>query len=39
MEIKDLYREIVNEHNLYPAHRGDFCEIFSVMVAVPVCVP
>ena len=23
MEIKDLYREIVNEHNLYPAHRGD----------------
>ena len=23
MEIKDLYREIVNEHNLYPAHRGE----------------
>ncbi|MCR5249603.1 MAG: SUF system NifU family Fe-S cluster assembly protein [Lachnospiraceae bacterium] len=23
MEIKDLYREIVNEHNLHPAHRGD----------------
>ena len=22
MEIKDLYREIVNEHNLYPAHKG-----------------
>ncbi len=23
MEIKDLYREIVNEHNLYPAHKGE----------------
>ena len=23
LEIKDLYREIVNEHNLYPAHKGE----------------
>ena len=23
MELKDLYREIVNEHNLHPAHKGD----------------
>jgi len=23
MEIKDLYREIVNEHNLHPAHKRD----------------
>lgn len=23
MEIKELYREIVNEHNLYPAHKGE----------------
>lgn len=23
MEIKDLYREIVNEHNLYPSHKKD----------------
>ena len=23
MELKDLYREIVNEHNLHPGHKGD----------------
>ncbi|MBR3307823.1 MAG: SUF system NifU family Fe-S cluster assembly protein [Lachnospiraceae bacterium] len=23
MELKEMYREVVNEHNLYPAHRGD----------------
>ena len=23
MELKDLYREIVNEHNLHPSHKGD----------------
>ncbi len=23
MELKNLYREIVNEHNLYPAHKGE----------------
>ncbi|MBP3735690.1 MAG: iron-sulfur cluster assembly scaffold protein, partial [Lachnospiraceae bacterium] len=23
MEIKDLYREIVNEHNLHPVHKRD----------------
>lgn len=23
MQIKDLYREIVNEHNLHPAHKRD----------------
>ncbi|MBR1471797.1 MAG: SUF system NifU family Fe-S cluster assembly protein [Lachnospiraceae bacterium] len=23
MELKDLYREIVNEHNLHPAHKGE----------------
>lgn len=23
MELKNLYREIVNEHNLHPTHKGD----------------
>ena len=23
MELKNLYREIVNEHNLHPIHKGD----------------
>ncbi|MCR5391497.1 MAG: SUF system NifU family Fe-S cluster assembly protein [Lachnospiraceae bacterium] len=23
MELKNLYREIVNEHNLHPVHKGD----------------
>ena len=23
MELKQLYREIVNEHNLRPSHKGD----------------
>ncbi len=38
MEMKDLYREIVNEHNLYPAHKKDLANPTIVLQGVnPSC--
>ena len=38
MEMKDLYREIVNEHNLYPAHKKDLADPTIVLQGVnPSC--
>lgn len=38
MELKDLYREIVNEHNLHPAHKGDLAEPTMILQGVnPSC--
>ncbi len=38
MEIKDIYREIVNEHNLHPSHRGEMENPTKVMAGVnPSC--
>lgn len=38
MEIKDLYREIVNEHNLYPAHKGEMKDPDLILEGVnPSC--
>lgn len=38
MEIKDIYREIVNEHNLHPAHRGEIdCPSCTMAGVNPSC--
>ncbi len=38
MELKDLYREIVNEHNLHPAHKGDLSQPTLILQGVnPSC--
>ncbi|MBO5564332.1 MAG: SUF system NifU family Fe-S cluster assembly protein [Lachnospiraceae bacterium] len=38
MEMKDLYREIVNEHNLYPSHKKDLADPTIVLQGVnPSC--
>jgi len=38
MEIKDLYREIVNEHNLHPTHKKDLAHPSIVLRGVnPSC--
>ena len=38
MEIKDLYREIVNEHNLHPSHKCDLPQPCSAHEGVnPSC--
>ena len=38
MDLKNLYREIVNEHNLNPTHRGDLPEANLVLRGVnPSC--
>ena len=38
MEIKDIYREIVNEHNLHPTHKGEMENPTKVMAGVnPSC--
>ncbi len=38
MELKDLYREIVNEHNLRPEHKGEMADPSLVLRGVnPSC--
>ena len=38
MELKDLYREIVNEHNLRPSHKGQMADPDLVLRGVnPSC--
>ncbi|MCR5100925.1 MAG: SUF system NifU family Fe-S cluster assembly protein [Butyrivibrio sp.] len=38
MELKDLYREIVNEHNLRPSHKGEMANPDLVLRGVnPSC--
>ena len=38
MDLKNLYREIVNEHNLNPAHRGEIPDANLVLRGVnPSC--
>ena len=38
MDLKNLYREIVNEHNLNPVHRGDLSDANLVLRGVnPSC--
>ena len=38
MELKDLYREIVNEHNLRPSHKGQMADSDLVLRGVnPSC--
>ena len=38
MDLRNLYREIVNEHNLNPAHRGDLPDANLVLRGVnPSC--
>ena len=38
MDLKQIYREIVNEHNLHPGHKGDLIEPRFVCQGVnPTC--
>ena len=38
MDIKSLYRDIVNEHNLHPSHKGDLASPTIVLQGVnPSC--
>ncbi len=38
METKDIYREIVNEHNLHPSHKGEMDSPTDIMAGVnPSC--
>ena len=38
MELKSLYREIVNEHNLHPTHKGDMESPSMILTGVnPSC--